>query len=121
MHPFPAATAPRRCVGDTPTQAVLNPFRVEFRFERMSLVAACRIEHVESNGTAWTCDCAASEGPPLLLHRLVQRPLDAVGREAGWRRTLRFGDGSSLRIRSEAGTECGQVTFKGGGATNLIF
>ena len=91
-------------------QVLLDPFQVQFRFESgRCLVAALRIEHVEPNGTVRPCGCSASEGPTLLLHRLLQRTVAAVARE-DLCLTLTFYDGSALRVFSDLGPyEAGQL------------
>jgi hypothetical protein len=103
MFAFPSASELQGFVGDSIGQISLDPFQVQFAFRSARrLVAALRVEHVEPDGRAWAYDCVASEGPPLLLHRLLGRPVVAVERE-DLRLTLALDDGSALRVFSELG------------------
>ena len=110
MYLFPPASELQSLLGEVLAQVSLDPFQVQFRFESgRCLVAALRIEHVEPNGTVWPYGCEAWEGPPLLLHRLLQHRVAAVARE-DLRLTLTFDDGSALRVFSDLGPyESGQL------------
>jgi hypothetical protein len=73
------------------------------------LVAEQRIEHVERDGTVWAYDCEAAEGAPIVLQRLLYRPIVGVERE-DLRLTFRIDDGSALTVVSELGPhESGQI------------
>jgi hypothetical protein len=102
-------------VGEVLAQVLLDTFQVQFKFESGScLVAAFRVEHVEPNGTAWPYGCEAWEGPPLLLHRLLQHRVAAVARE-DLCLTLTFDDGSALRVFSDLGPyESGKLWTRDG-------
>jgi hypothetical protein len=103
MHPFPPAEDLQYFVGDAIAQVSLDPYAVQFSFESLRrLVAEQRIEHAEADGTVWEYDCQAAEGPPLILQRLLYRPIVAVERE-DLRLTFRFDDGSALTVVSELG------------------
>jgi len=103
MQPFPPSEDLQCFVGDAIAQVSLDPHAVQFSFESMRhLVAEQRIEHVEPNGTVWSYDCQAAEGPPIILHHLLYRPIIAVEREE-LRLTFRIDDGSALTVLSELG------------------
>jgi hypothetical protein len=103
MQPFPPAQALQCFVGDAIAQVCLDPFSVQFHFESSRrLVAEFRIEHAEPDGPVWSYDCVASEASPLVLQRLLYRPIIAVERE-DLRLTFRIEDGSALMIHAEIG------------------
>ena len=103
MHPFPPAHELQCFVGDAISQVWLDPHSVQFRFESTRhLLAELSIEQVEPDGTLWTYDCRAEEGPPLILHRLLHRRIVAVERE-DFRLTFRIDDGSELSVLSDLG------------------
>ena len=110
MHPFPPAETLKIFVGDAIAQASLDPYAVQFSFESMRrLVAEHQIEHIEPDGTIWDYDCQAAQRPPLVLHRLLYKPITRVDRD-DLRLTFRFEDGSALSILSELGPyESGQI------------
>ena len=110
MHPLPPASELQRFVGDAIGQVWLDPFQTRFIFRGgSSLVAALRVEHVEPDGRRRPYDCVASEGAPLLLHRLLERPIVAVEREELCL-TLKFEGGAALRVFSDLGPyESGQI------------
>lgn len=116
MYPFPPNSELQCLLGEVLAQVLLDPFQVQLKFgSGRSLVAALRIEHVEPNETVWPYDCSASEGPPLLLHRLLQRTVAAVARE-DLCLTLTFDDGSALRVVSDLGPyKAGQIWDPCGG------
>lgn len=66
------------------------------------LFAAQTIQQVEPDGKRWAYDCQAADGPPLILHRLLNRRIVSVERE-DVRLTFRFDDGSALSVLSELG------------------
>ena len=103
MRPFPP-TAELQCfVGDAITQVCLDPFALQFSFESpRRLVAELRVEQLEPTGTEWAYDCKASEGCPLILHRLLGRRIVRVDRE-DLRLTFKFEDGSALTIVADIG------------------
>jgi hypothetical protein len=103
MHPFPPADDLQCFVGDAIAQVSLDPHAVQFSFESMRrLVAEQRIEHVEPDGTVWAYDCQAAQGAPVVLQRLLYRPIVGVERE-DLRLTFRIDDGSALAVVSELG------------------
>ena len=114
MYPFPPASDLQGFVGERLAQVLLDPFQVQFRFGNgRCLVAALRIEHIETSGTVWPYDCSASEGAPLLLHRMLQRSVVRVTQE-DLCLTLSFDDGSALRVFSDLGPyEAGQLWTSG--------
>lgn len=103
MHPFPQTEEVQCFVGDAIAQVSLDPHAVQFSFESgRRLVAEQRIEHVEADGSVWTYDCQAAEGAPVVLQRLLYRPIVAVKRE-DLRLTFRMDGGSELSVVSELG------------------
>ncbi len=103
MHPFPSAEDLQCFVGDAIAQVLLDPHSVQFAFESLRrLVAEQQIQHAEADGTVWDYDCRAAEGPPLVLQRLLYRPIVAVERE-DLCLTFRFDDGAALTVLSELG------------------
>lgn len=103
MHPFPPADALQFFIGDAIAQVWLDPFSLQFRFETSRhLVVEHRVEHAERDGTVWAYDCQAAERAPVVLHRLLYRPIVAVEREE-LRLTFRMDDGSSLTVLSDLG------------------
>jgi hypothetical protein len=103
MHPLPPADELQSFVGDAIAQVSLDPFGVHFSFESMRWLAAYhRVEHVEADGIVWGYDCEAAEGPPLVLHRLLYRRIEAVEREE-LAVTFRMEGGSALKVFSELG------------------
>jgi hypothetical protein len=103
MHPFPPAEELQCFVGDAIAQVSLDPHAVQFSFESSRrLVAEQRIEHVEADGTVWAYDCQEAKGAPVVLQRLLYRPIVRVERD-DLRLTFRVDDGSSLTVVSELG------------------
>lgn len=103
MHPFPSADALQFFIGDSIAQVWLDPYSLQFSFESSRhLFVENRIEHAEPDGTLWTYDCQEMERGPLVLQRLLYRPIVAVERE-DLRLTLRIDDGSSLTVLSDLG------------------
>jgi hypothetical protein len=103
MHPMPPAEHFQPLIGDEIAQVCLDPYQVQFAFSSgRLLVAEHVIEHIEPDGTTHGYDCQSSDKPPVLLHRLLSGPIVAVEREE-LALTLRFEDGSALRIYSMLG------------------
>ena len=103
MHPLPPAAEFQSFVGDAMAQVFLDPFGLHFTFESMRWLAAYhRIEHIEADGSVWAYDCEAAEGPPLVLHRLLYRRIEAVEWE-DLAVTFRMEGGSALKVLSELG------------------
>lgn len=121
MHPMPPAEHVQPLVGDEIAQVRLDPYQVQFAFDSgRLLVAEHLIEHIEPDGMTHGYDCQASEKPPVLLHRLLYRPIVAVEREE-LALTLRIEDGAALRIRSTLGPyESGQIYMTPGDTTDLV-
>ena len=103
MRPFPPEAELQCFLGDAIAQISLDPHGVRFTFESMRrVVAEFGIEQVDPNGTVWSYDCEAAQGPPLILHRLLYRRVIAIER-AELRLTLRFEDGSALVVLTDQG------------------
>lgn len=99
--------------GDTLMQICLDPFGIQFRFERNSLTSELALEHEEPDGTLWRYACVASEAPASVLHRLVGRTVASVATES-FRLTLTFDNGATLRIISDDGPyEAGHIAGDG--------
>jgi hypothetical protein len=111
MHPFPPAHELQRFAADVIEQVALNPYSVQLMFESgCQIMAGQRVVHVEPDGRVWSYDCQAEERAPVILHRLLYRPIVAVEREE-LSLTFRFDDGSALAVLSELGPyECGNIT-----------
>ena len=103
MYPFPPSDTLQFFVGDAIAQVSLDPYSLQFSFESMRrLVVEHAIEHAEPDGTIWAYDCQATERPPIVLQRLLYRPIIAVERQ-DHRLTFRINDGSSLAVMSKLG------------------
>jgi len=69
------------------------------------------LEHVDESGRVHSYDGAAYSGPPLLLHRLIQKRVVMLEVQP-MRLTLGFEGGQQLRLLAEAGRgECGVIQF----------
>ena len=98
MGPFPPTSELPAFVGDSIAQVRLDPYSVQFAFESgLLLTAEYEIEQTGPDGMRYKYDCSAAEGPPLLLHRLLYRPISAIFRselslafelEGGYRLTI---------------------------------
>jgi hypothetical protein len=103
MYPFPPIEELQCFVGDAIAQIWLDPWAVQFTFEsRRRLVAGQRIEQIEPDGTLWTYDCKAADGAPIVLQRLLYRPIVGVERE-DLRLSFQIDNGSTLTVVSELG------------------
>lgn len=95
MKPFPAAADLAKFEGDSIAQIRLDPHGVQFAFESGRLIVSeYEIEQIEPDGTRFPYECTAHDGPPLVLHRLLYRRIEAIKRadlnltfeiEGGWR------------------------------------
>lgn len=109
MHPMPSAEVLQSLLGEELGQVSLEPFGVRFVFDRWGLSVQCNIEHVEPTGARHIHDCTTLGGPPLVLHRLLQKLVTSVEREE-LAFKLHFTDGSTLIVHTEIGPfECGQL------------
>ncbi|KFC74786.1 hypothetical protein FG93_00965 [Bosea sp. LC85] len=112
MHEFPPASELDHLIGDTLMQVCLDPFGLQFRFERSTITSERAVEHIEPDGTAWSYRCVADEAPATKLHRLVGRRVTSLS-STGMRLSITFDDGAELTILSDLGPyEAGQI---GGG------
>ena len=116
MHVFPDQALLDALLGDEVGQIQLNPYGLGFAFSSgKHLSAEWRVVHVEPDGTSWSIDCQALGASPLVLNRLLYKPIVAVERE-DLQLTLRLEDGSALFILSELGPyESGVLTLPDGG------
>ncbi|MBO9575823.1 MAG: hypothetical protein J7494_08820 [Sphingobium sp.] len=90
-------------------QVCLDPHGIQFKFDSLALSVQFEIEHIEADGTRHSYDCTAHVGPPLLLHRLLQKSVKNVERDE-LAFTLFFEDGARLIVHSELGPyECWQL------------
>ena len=114
MPPMPPAEMLEPFVGDEVAQVRLDPFGLQLSFlNGRQLAIEHVVEHVEPDGTRHRYDCQASERPPLLLHRLLLRPVASVEREE-LSFTLRFEDGAALVVHAALdGHESGHIVVPG--------
>ncbi len=121
MRPMPTATELQPLIGEQIGQIWLDPFGVQFKFDRWGLTVEFDIEHIEPDGTRHNYDRKVHDGPPLLLHRLLQKPITSIEREE-LAFKLNFSDGSILIIHTELGPyECGHLYSLSNAANILIF
>jgi len=112
MRPFPPSSELQFLVGQELQQVALDPHSVQFRWSSGGQITVqYDFEHVDEDGHKHTYDCAAFTGPPLLLHRLIQKKVVKLEVDALCL-TLVFEGGQVLRLRSEQGPyECGLIQF----------
>jgi hypothetical protein len=111
MHLMPALNEIQSFVGDEIGQICLDPFSIQFKLDRCSMTLEHGVEHVNLDGVRARYNCVARDGPPLLLHQLLQVPIVSVDRQ-DLEFTLRFRDGQMLTIHTEIGPyESGQIYF----------
>jgi hypothetical protein len=111
MQPFPSASNLPKFEGDSIAQVQLDPHGVQFALES-GIVIACehRLEQIEPDGSKFAYECVAKDGPPLVLHRLLYRPIQSV-RRADLSLTFSIEGGSTLTIFSEEGPyESGNIS-----------
>jgi len=111
MQPFPPESDLKIFAGDSIAQVRLDPYGVQFAFESGNLlVAEHGLEQIEPNEGKQSYDCVSKAGPPLLLHRLLYRRIQAV-RRADLSLTFEIEGGSSLTVFSELGQyESGNIS-----------
>jgi hypothetical protein len=101
MKPLPPVGELLHFQGDSITQIKLDPHGVQFQFESgWRLDARDDIQHLDREGTIWFYDGVAADGPPLVLHRLLYKPITAIDRQE-LSLTFNIEDGSCLTIFSE--------------------
>jgi hypothetical protein len=112
MLPFPPSSQLQFLIGKELAQVVLGPHSVHFSWwEGGHINAQHDFEHVDEDGRTHLYDCTAFTGPPLLLHRLIQKKVLMLESEPLCL-TLAFEGGQLLRLRSEEGPwECGLLQF----------
>ena len=121
MHPMPSAEVLQSLVGEELGQVSLDPFGVQFRFDRWGLSVQCNITHVEPDGARHIYDCTKLGGPPLVLHRLLQKLVTSVEREE-LAFKLNFTDGATLIVHTEIGPfECGQLYRLDGTGVFIVY
>jgi len=110
MHPFPPSSELQFLIGKELAQVVLDPHSVQFRWlDGGQITAQHDFDHVDEDGRVHRYDCRAFAGPPLLLHRLIQKKILML-EAAPFCLTLMFEGGQILRLRSEEGPyECGLI------------
>ena len=78
-------------------QIALDPYSVQFHWEEGGFIRSeFDIEHVDEEGNSWRYDCVAHSGPPLKLHRLLQKKVESIDVEELCL-TLSFDSGAKLR------------------------
>ncbi len=110
MQPFPPAQSLERLRGDSIAQVWLDPFGVRLLFEsQLQIYVEEGLEHLEADGSLWSYECQSENRRPLVLQRLLYRPIEDVERQ-DYRLTLSFGDGVTLSILgSEGQYESGHI------------
>ena len=103
MQPFPPLQVLARLRGDSIAQVWLDPFGVRLLFEsKVQIYVEEALEHVERDGTLWSYDCQSEDRRPLVLQRLLYKPIRDVQRD-DYRLTLLFEDGVSLSVLAREG------------------
>jgi hypothetical protein len=110
MHPFPQSSELQFLVGRELCQIALDPHSVQFRWaEGGQITVTGDMEHIDESGATHAYDSTAFTGPPLLLHRLLQKKVVMLEVQP-LRLTLGFEGGQQLRLLSEEGPwECGVI------------
>ena len=110
MHTFPEDGILLKFVGDSIARVWPDPYGVRLLFDsKASLYAEHKIEQTEPDGVLWAYDCQKLAATPVVLHRLLGRPIVAIKRE-DLRLTFAFENGASLTVLSELGPyESGNV------------
>jgi hypothetical protein len=110
MHEFPPLSELQFLIGKELGQVALDPHSVQFRWsEGGQITVQHDFEHVDEEGRTHVYGCTAHVGPPLLLHRLIQKKVLLVEVQPLCL-TLTFEGGQILRLRSEKGPwECGLI------------
>lgn len=112
MSPFPAPSELQFLIGNQLSQIALDPHSVQFRWrDGGQITSQYDFDHIDEAGQAHHYDCTAYTGPPLLLHRLIQKKVVTLESEA-FCLALVFEGGQILRFRSEVSPyECGVIQF----------
>ena len=106
---MPPVSTLQALIGETLGQVCLDPFGVQFKFDLWCLNVQYEIEHTHPDGSSQRYSCVATEGPPLLLHRLLQDSVSDVHREDLYF-SFNFQSGAVLTIFTELSQyECGQL------------
>ena len=100
MQEFPPASELSHLIGDELAQVCLDPYQIQFRFQRNSIAAEFAVEQIEPDGTVWRYRCVAAEAGEAMLHRLIGKKIEAVKTE-GLRMTISFDNGAALCVLSE--------------------
>jgi hypothetical protein len=110
MHPIPAASELQALIGREIAQIALDPHSVQFRWDEGGFIRSeFDIEHIDEEGISWRYDCTAHSGPPLKLHRLLQKKVESLEVDELCL-TLLFEGGAKLRLFTEIGPyECGLI------------
>ena len=112
MRRFPVASDLAFLIGKELTQIALDPNSVQFRWWGGGQITAQHdFEHVDEDRHTHRYECAAFNGPPLLLHRLIQKKVVMLEADARCL-TLGFEGGQLLRLYAEEGRgECGLIQY----------
>jgi hypothetical protein len=112
MHPFPTASELQFLVGKELSHIALAAHSVHLHWWNGGVINVTGdIEHVDETGAVHLFDSTAHTGPPLLLHRLIQKKVVMLDVQPLCL-TLAFEGGQQLRLRSEEGPyECGVIQF----------
>jgi hypothetical protein len=109
---FPPPSELQFLVGKELSEVALAAHSVHFRWWGGGQISVNGdIEHVDQNGTVHEYDGTAYAGPPLLLHRLIQKRVVMLEVQPT-RLALGFEGGQQLRLLAEGGRgECGVIQF----------
>lgn len=96
-------------MGETLTHIQLSRHQLDFHFENVRITCEYMVEYVAADGASMRHDIQALLGATIGFHRCIDREVVALDVEE-LRLSLRFDDGSVLRIESELGPyESGQI------------
>lgn len=110
MEQFPPRAELDWLIDDTIVKLCIDASSVQFGFASgVQLYSEEGLEQHEADGSSAVYGGEADNGPPLLLHRLLQKRIVAVDRE-DWCLQLMFEGGSKLSVLSENSYfESGQI------------
>lgn len=115
MKQFPPASELTWLVDDAIVRLCIEACKIQFGFASgIQLYSEAGLEQYEADGASSIYSGEVDDGPPLLLHRLLQKRIVALVRE-DWCLKLAFEGGSELSVLSENGYfESGQFEHPDG-------
>ena len=118
MYEFPPVSELNSLIGEMLTQVCLDPYSTQFHFDPSHITVEHAVEQIEPDGTVWRYDCVATEGPAVMLHRLVGKTVTKIESEP-LRLKIWFDNGAQFHLLSEIGPyESGQI---GTGGKFIVF